>query len=100
MSTHATPVAYIAGASHAEFIPDTCCTMTAPISAITGSFAPQGTHVVVIIVKRRSFSFSIVFDAIIPGTPQPEEMSSGIKLFPERPKCLNTRSMTKAIRTI
>jgi len=60
----------------------------------------QGTHVVVIIVKRRSLSFSIVFDAIIPGTPQPEEMSSGIKLFPESPKCLNTRSMTKAIRTI
>ena len=29
-----------------------------------------------------------------------DEISSGMKLFPDKPKCLNTRSMTKAIRTM
>src|SRR5574344_2731302 len=82
-STAATPIAYIPGASHDEFIPATCCIITAPMSAMTGSFAPHGTHVVVMIVSRLSLSFSIVFDAMIPGTPHPEEISSGIKLLPE-----------------
>ena len=31
---------------------------------------------------------------------EPEDIRSGIKLFPERPKCLNTLSMTKAIRAM
>ena len=63
-----------------------------------GSLAPQGTIVVVIIVMRRSDSFSMVFVAMMPGTPHPELMSMGMKLFPESPNFLNTRSMTKATR--
>ena len=51
-------------------------------------------------VSRLSLSFSMVLEAIIPGIPQPEEISSGIKDFPDSPKCRNTRSITKAIRTI
>ena len=74
--------------------------MTPPMSAMTGSFAPQGMKVAVIIVRRRSLSCSIVREAMIPGMPQPEEMSSGMKLLPERPKWRNTRSMTKAMRTM
>ena len=35
-----------------------------------GSFAPQGTKVVVMMVILRSRSFSIVREAMIPGTPQ------------------------------
>ena len=50
------------------------------ISAMIGSFAPQGMNVVVIIVIFLSLSFSIVRDAITPGTPQPVPMSIGMKL--------------------
>ena len=74
--------------------------MTPPIRAMTGSLAPQGMKVAVMIVSRRSLSCSMVRDAMMPGMPQPDEISSGMKLFPERPKWRNTRSMTKAIRTI
>lgn len=70
------------------------------ISAITGSLAPHGIHVVVIIVMRRSFSFSIVLLAMIPGTPQPDDIRKGIKLLPESPKRLNILSMIKATRAI
>ena len=59
---------------------------TPPIRAITGSFAPQGTKVAVIMVRRRSLSCSMVLDAMMPGIPQPEEIKSGIKLFPDNPK--------------
>ena len=37
---------------------------------------------------------------MIPGIPHPEEINNGIKLFPDNPKCLNTRSITNAIRTM
>ena len=63
---------------------------------IKGIFAPQGINVVVMMVMRRSRSFSMVRDAIIPGTPHPVPISMGIKLFPDNPKRLNTRSSTKA----
>ena len=46
--------------------------------AIIGSFAPHGINVVVIIVILRSLSFSMVREAIIPGTPQPLPISIGI----------------------
>lgn len=59
--------------------------------AINGSFAPHGIKVVVMIVIRRSLSFSIVREAMIPGTPQPEPISIGIKDLPERPNLRNTR---------
>ena len=50
--------------------------MIAPaISAITGSLAPQGTKVVVMMVILLFFSSSMVRAAIMPGTPQPEEIS-------------------------
>ena len=49
------------------------------IIAMIGSFAPQGTNVVVMIVILRSRSFSIVREAITPGTPHPEPISIGIK---------------------
>ncbi len=54
--------------------------------------------VVSMTVMRRSRSFSMVLVAMMPGTPQPLEMSSGMKLLPERPKRRNARSMTKATR--
>ena len=63
-----------------------------------GVLAPHGIMVVSIAVMRRSFSFSMVLVAMTPGTPQPDEMSMGMKLLPERPKRRNTRSMTKATR--
>ncbi len=54
-------------------------------------------NVTVIAVMRRSRSDSMVLEAMIPGTPQPVPTMRGMRDFPERPKCLNTRSMTKAI---
>ena len=69
-------------------------------NAITGSLAPHGTNVAVMIVSLLSLSFSIVFDAMMPGIPHPEEISSGMKLLPERPNLLNTLSSTNAIRTM
>ena len=65
-----------------------------------GSFAPQGMKVVVIIVIRRSLSFSMVREAMMPGTPQPVPMSIGIKDLPERPNLRKMRSITKAILAI
>lgn len=65
-----------------------------------GIFAPQGMKQVVIMVMRRSRWFSMVREAITPGTPQPEPMSMGMKLLPERPNLRNTRSMIKATRAI
>ena len=70
------------------------------ISAITGSFAPQGMFVTVIIVIRRSFSFSIVRVAMIPGTPHPDPIRNGMNDFPERPNLRNIRSMIKATRAM
>ena len=70
------------------------------IMAIIGSFAPQGTKVVVIMVILRSRSFSIVRDAIIPGTPHPLPISIGMKDFPERPNLRKIRSMINATRAI
>ena len=52
------------------------------------------------IVMRLSRSFSIVRLAMMPGTPQPEAMSMGMKLLPERPKRRKTRSMMKATRAM
>ena len=62
--------------------------------------APQGINVVVIIVIRRSLSFSIVREAMIPGTPQPVPIRIGINDFPERPNLLKILSMINAIRAI
>ena len=70
------------------------------IIPIKGTFAPQGIKVVVITVILRSRSFSMVLEAIIPGTPHPTPMSMGIKLLPESPNLRNTLSRTKAIRAI
>ena len=70
------------------------------IKAMIGSFAPQGIKVVVIIVILRSRSFSIVREAITPGTPQPVPMSIGIKDFPDSPNLRKIRSITNAIRAI
>ena len=68
--------------------------------AMTGSFAPQGMAVVVIMVMRRSFSFSMVRVAMMPGTPQPEEMRKGMKDLPDRPKRRKIRSIMKATRAM
>ena len=65
-----------------------------------GNLAPQGTNVVVIIVILRSRSFSIVLDAIIPGTPQPLPINIGINDFPERPNFLKILSIINAILAI
>ena len=65
-----------------------------------GSLALHGIKVVVMTVIRRSFSFSMVLVAITPGTPQPEAISSGIKLFPERPNLRKMRSIMNATRAM
>ena len=62
-----------------------------------GSLAPQGMNVTVIAVILRSLSLSMVREAMIPGTPHPVPTMMGMRDFPESPKCLKTRSMTKAI---
>ena len=74
--------------------------MAPAIIAMNGTLAPQGIKVVVIIVIRRSRSFSIVLEAIIPGTPQPVPISIGMNDLPERPNLRNIRSSTNAIRAI
>ena len=61
------------------------------IIAINGTLAPHGMNVVVIIVIRRSRSFSIVRDAITPGIPQPVPISIGMNDLPERPNFLKIR---------
>ena len=70
------------------------------IIAMNGSLAPQGMNVVVIMVIRRSRSFSIVLEAMMPGTPQPVPIRIGIKDLPERPNLRKIRSITNAIRAI
>ena len=91
----AIPTKYALGATH-HAPPN-----SAPaIRAMIGSFAPQGIKVVVIMVIFRSRSFSIVREAIMPGTPQPVPISIGIKDLPDRPNFRKIRSMTNAIRAI
>ena len=70
------------------------------IIAINGTFALQGMNVVVMIVIRRSRSFSIVRLAIIPGTPQPTPTNIGINDFPDNPNLRKILSNTNAIRAI
>ncbi len=70
------------------------------IMAMKGTLAPQGINVVVMMVMRLSRSFSMVREAMMPGTPQPTPISMGIKDFPERPNLRKIRSRTKAIRAI
>lgn len=65
-----------------------------------GVLAPQGMNVVVMIVMRLSFSFSMVRVAMTPGTPHPMETSMGIKDFPERPNLRKMRSMMNATRAM
>ena len=65
-----------------------------------GSLAPQGMKLVVMMVMRRSLSFSMVREAMMPGTLQPVPISMGIKLLPDRPKRRKTRSMIKAMRAM
>ena len=65
-----------------------------------GIFALHGTKVVVMMVIFRSRSFSMVREAMTPGTPQPVPMSMGIKDLPERPNFRKIRSITKAIRAM
>ena len=70
------------------------------IMPMNGTFAPQGMKVVVMIVIRRSRSFSMVREAITPGMPQPVPMSIGMKDLPDRPNFRKIRSRTKAIRAM
>ena len=91
----AMPMKYADVATHAE--PPN---IAPAIMAMNGTFAPQGINVVVIIVIRRSRSFSMVRDAMIPGIPHPVPMSIGIKDFPESPNLRKIRSRTNAIRAI
>lgn len=69
------PMKYADVATHAE------PPKIAPaIIVINGTFAPHGIKVVVIMVIRRSRSFSIVLDAIIPGIPQPVPIRTAIRI--------------------
>ena len=65
-----------------------------------GSFAPQGINVVVMIVILRSRSFSIVREAITPGTPHPLPINIGMKDLPDRPNLRKILSMMNATRAI
>ena len=65
-----------------------------------GSFAPQGIMVVVMMVMRRSFSFSMVLVAMTAGTPQPDAISMGMKLLPDRPNLRKMRSIMNATRAM
>ncbi len=69
-------------------------------SAMMGSFAPQGIMVVVMMVMRRSFSFSMVLVAMTAGHAAARAMSMGMKLLPDRPKLRKMRSMMKATRAM
>ena len=68
--------------------------------AMMGILALQGMKVVIIAVIRRSRSFSMVREAMTPGTPQPVPMRMGMKDLPDRPKRRKIRSMMKATRAI
>ena len=68
--------------------------------AMIGSFAPHGMKVVVIMVILRSRSFSMVREAITPGTPHPLPINIGMKDLPERPNLRKIRSMMNATRAI
>ena len=68
--------------------------------AMIGSLAPQGTNVVVMIVIFLSRSFSIVREAITPGTPHPLPISIGMKDLPERPNLRKILSMMNATRAM
>ena len=95
MMIAAIPMKYALVATHAE------PPKIAPaIIEIKGTFAPQGIKVVVMMVMRRSRSFSMVRDAMMPGMPQPVPIRIGIKDLPDRPKRRKIRSSTKAIRAM
>ena len=88
----AIPIKYALGATHHAFL------NTDPaIRAIIGSFALHGINVVVMIVILLSRSFSIVLDAIIPGTPHPVPISIGTNDLPDNPNLRNTLSRINAI---
>ena len=70
------------------------------IKAMIGSLAPQGMKVVVMMVILRSLSFSMVREAMMPGTPQPLPISMGMKDLPERPNLRKILSMMKATRAM
>ena len=91
----ATPMKYAEGATH-QAPPK----IAPAISATIGILAPHGINVVVIMVILRSRSFSMVREAIMPGMPQPEPISMGIKLFPDRPNLRKMRSMMNATRAM
>ena len=57
--------------------PGTAAEEAPAIMPMNGTLAPQGMNVVVMIVIRRSRSFSMVREAMMPGTPQPTPMSMG-----------------------
>ena len=65
-----------------------------------GIFALQGMKVVVMMVIRRSRSFSMVREAMMPGTPQPVPTRIGMKDLPDRPNLRKMRSRTKAMRAM
>ncbi len=66
------------------------------ISPYTGSLAEQLIKGMSIMVRRLSFSFSIVRAPITAGTVHPKPMSIGIKAFPDRPKFRSSLSIIKA----
>ena len=91
----AIPRKYADGATH-----DAPPKIAPAIIAINGTFAPHGIKVVVMIVILRSWSFSMVLEAMIPGIPHPLPISIGIKDLPERPNFRKIRSMIKATRAM
>ena len=86
---------YASGATH-HVPPKTAVEM----SAMMGSLAEQGMNVVVMTVRRRDDSDSMVRDAMTPGTPQPVPMIMGMKVLPESPKRRNTLSRMKVTRAM
>ena len=70
------------------------------IRPYTGSLAEQLIKGSSSMVMRLSLSFSMVRAPIVAGTVQPKPISSGIKLFPERPNFRMGLSIMKAMRLI
>ena len=57
-------------------------------------------NVVVMIVRWRDDSDSIVRDAMMPGTPQPVPTIIGMNVLPDKPKRLNRRSRMNVTRAM
>ena len=86
---------YASGATH-----HTPPKMAVAMRAMIGNLAEHGMKVVVMTVRRRALSDSMVREAMMPGTPQPVPTIMGTKVLPDRPKRRKRRSRMKVTRAM